>query len=83
MNLVMNIGFALLTAVLWTGYTLICIRLEERWRWFAEWGALSVPVAIVGLVLLNIWAGTNAVALFFTAFVILGFACAFDKMRLR
>lgn len=81
MNWMMNMGLVFLTIALWIGYTFLCIRLEERFRWFATWGALSVPIVIVSLVLLNVWAGTTVAAILFVVFVVFGFALALDKMR--
>ena len=74
-----NILMVLVTSLLWAGYAFFSIKAEEKYRWFSEWGALSFPLVVCGLLALNIWAGTSIAAGIFVAFVCIAMIWAFGK----
>ena len=47
-----------LTVGIWIIYARTSIMLEEKYKRFSEWGPLSFPLFVCGLLGLNMWIGT-------------------------
>ena len=78
-----SIGVTLLTFIIWIGYSYLCDKASEKYKWFDNWGPLSFPWIVGGLLGLNIWIGTELSSALFLVFIGIASIWALATTRLR